>query len=234
MSLRLDNLRHIYTSPAGETRQVLDIPHWRVEAGQQVLLRGVSGSGKTTLLNIIAGLLHPTQGQVWYDLRDMGEQSLYALREETRDRLRARAVGYIFQNHHLLASLTALENVVMPMAFARVHPAREWRPLALALLEKVGLADFADYRPAKLSTGQRLRVAIARALANRPPLLLADEPTAALDPASGEAVMRLMQDTCRQQGALLLVASHDPALAALFDCTLHLQAGQLMLGGSVA
>lgn len=223
MSLRVENLGHVYQSPVGEARTVLHIPAWTVQTGEQLLIRGVSGSGKTTLFNILAGLLHPTQGTVWYD-----QQSLYALPEEQRDRFRARQTGYVFQNHHLLPALTALENVVMPMAFARSVPAARWRTRARDLLAQVGLADYLAYRPGQLSTGQRLRVALARALANTPRLLLADEPTAALDAASGQVVMDLLQTVCHEHNAMLLVASHDPAWVTRFAQVLDLTNGGLI------
>lgn len=229
MSLRLEGLRHVYKNPSGEARQVLDIPAWSLCAGDQVLVRGVSGSGKTTLFNILAGLLRPTAGHVYYGLASGAEQSLYALSEEVRDRFRARMVGYVFQNHHLLPSLTALENVVMPMAYARRLPAPQWKKAGRELLAQVGLSAFADYRPAQLSTGQRLRVAVARALANTPRLLLADEPTAALDPDSSQQVMALLQTTCRDHATILIVASHDPLLDTLFETEVHLQQGRFEL-----
>jgi putative ABC transport system ATP-binding protein len=224
--VRVAGLRHHFISPTGELRAVLEIGDWRFDAGAQTLLRGVSGSGKTTLFNILAGLLTPTEGAVYFGLSD-GEAALYALPEEARDRFRARQVGYVFQNHLLIGALTALENVVMPMAFARAVPSTRWRARAHDLLAGVGLADFAGYRPGQLSTGQRLRVAIARALANNPRLLLADEPTAALDEASGAMVLDLLQDACRQNAAILLVASHDPALVERFDRVVDLRAGRL-------
>jgi putative ABC transport system ATP-binding protein len=202
---------------------VLHIQQWEVLHGEQVLLRGVSGSGKTTLLNIIAGLLTPTEGQVWF--RD---KSLYALPESRRDRFRAGNIGYIYQMHHLLPALTALENVVMPLAFARQNPAREWKKRAQHLLECVGLAEFQFHRPAQLSAGQRLRVAVARALAVNPPVVLADEPTAALDQDSGALVMNFIQDTCRQHHCTLITASHDPALAWRFDSIYDLMEGRLI------
>ncbi len=220
--ISLHGLSHIYRSPAGDSRPVVQIDDWNLESGEQALLRGVSGSGKTTLLNILAGLLHPTGGVVCF-----GEQSLYALPEATRDHFRARNIGYIFQSHHLLAELTALENVVAPLAFAGQRPRGQWRGHALALLESVGLGDHADYRPRQLSTGQRLRVAVARALVNAPPLVLADEPTAALDAESSNAVMDLLQATCRAHNATLICASHDPAVEQRFDKVVYLRAGHL-------
>lgn len=229
MNLRLENLVHIYKSPAATDRRVLDIPLWELAAGQQVLLRGVSGSGKTTLFNIISGLLIPTDGVVWF-----GEQSLYQLDSAQRDRFRAQTIGYIFQTHHLLAPLTAIENIVMPMAFARKYPRSEWKKRAQHLLERVGLADYGRYRPAQMSTGQRLRVAVARALANDPPMLLADEPTAALDPDAVGAVMDLVQETAHEDNAILIVASHDPALNDRFDAITHLSNGHLTTENNVS
>ncbi|MGL4651726.1 MAG: ABC transporter ATP-binding protein, partial [Caldilineaceae bacterium] len=186
------------------------------------LLRGVSGSGKTTLLNILSGMLPPTAGQVWLD-----DEPLYMLSESGRDLLRARTIGYVFQSHLLVPTLSALENVEMPLVFARELGAAERRSRALAGLDRLGLADFARHRPVQLSTGQRLRVAVARALVNRPRLLLADEPTAALDPDSGVRVVDLLQSASREQGSTLIVSSHDPALNRRFDRTIDLHTGKL-------
>ncbi|MBC8098708.1 MAG: ABC transporter ATP-binding protein [Armatimonadetes bacterium] len=222
MTLRLDALVHTYTAPSGEQHTVLHIPAWEAYAGAQILLRGVSGSGKTTLFNIIAGLMRPTSGTVWH-----GDQALYALPEARRDQFRARNIGYVFQTHHLIPSLTALENVIMPLAFARVLPQRSWQRRATELLTQVGLAGHIQYRPHQLSTGQRLRIAVARALANTPRVLLADEPTAALDTESGALVMDLLQRICHESNAVLLVASHDPALMTRFETVVDLQGGLL-------
>lgn len=224
MTVTLKDIVHIYRSPSEEPRTVLDIAHWRVEPGEQWLVRGVSGSGKTTLFNIMTGLLHPTKGTVHYE-----DTSLYRLPEAQRDRFRARNVGYVFQNHFLLNTLTAIENVKMPMAFARSAPAGEWESRARELLTQVGLADHLDYRPAQMSTGQRMRVAVARALANNPGIIFADEPTASLDAATGEIVMDLIQQQCEENNAILLVASHDPALEDRFTQFANLTAGELSL-----
>jgi ABC-type lipoprotein export system ATPase subunit len=223
MSLGIAGLQHTYTSPAGETRKVLDIGDYALADGDQLLLRGVSGSGKTTFFNILAGLLHPSQGQVLYD-----EKSLYSLREAERDRFRARHVGYVFQNHMLLPSLTALDNVMTPLAFAGSIPSGERKERARSLLAQLGIAEYAGYRPRALSTGQRLRVAIARALANSPSVLLADEPTAALDSAAAGAVMDLLQQSCREHQSILVVSSHDPALDSRFERVVDLRQGRLI------
>lgn len=223
MKLSYDALVHAYRSPSGEARQVLDIANWDIEPSQQILLRGVSGSGKTTLFNITAGLLAPTEGQVVFDDKFI----LNELSERKRDRFRATYVGYVFQNHYLLPALTALDNVIMPMAFAKILPRPQWRNRATELLEKVGLDDHISYRPAQLSTGQRLRVGVARALANYPKIVLADEPTASLDESSADEVMDLIQETCRELNAILMVSSHDPALMSRFETIANLHAGRV-------
>lgn len=220
--IRIEGLRHVYRTPALEERTVLSVDQWQAQAGEQVLLRGISGSGKTTLLNILAGLLPPTAGAV-----TLGGRSLYSLPESGRDHLRATAIGYVFQMHHLAPTLSALENVEMPLIFGRQLRGKARRARAGELLAAVGLAEFAHYRPAQLSTGQRLRVAVARALAAQPALVLADEPTAALDVQSRDLVMSLLHESCRGRGATLIVASHDPALAQRFDRVIDLHGGAL-------
>lgn len=223
MSIHIDHLTHTYRSAAADERPVLDIERWHIEPGEQILLRGVSGSGKTTLFNVMTGLLQPTQGQVWYD-----DLSLYSLSEAERDRFRARNIGYIFQNHFLLETMTAAENVEMPLAFARQSAPAQRQRRAQELLGQVGLAERLTYYPRQLSTGQRMRVAIARALANQPKVLFADEPTAALDETSSETAMNLIQATCRENNAILIVASHDPALTQRLSAIVDLQAGQIV------
>lgn len=223
--LRLTHVEHIYRSAGLEARRVLALERWSVAPGTQVLLRGVSGSGKTTLLNILAGLLTPTSGTV-----EICGQRLLAMGEAARDRFRARHIGYIYQSHYLLP-MSALDNVEMPLAFMGQAPAAR-RQTALACLQRVGLADRVAHRPAQLSMGQRLRVAIARALVARPAILLADEPTAALDPQTAEQTMDLIQDVCREAGAILICASHDPALVARFQVQYQLQDGHLLRSSS--
>lgn len=220
--LRLNSLIHTYTANGLAPRTVLDIPTWQVAHGEQILLRGVSGSGKTTLLNLLSGLLTPTQGQV-----EVVGQRLDALSEAARDRFRAQRIGYVFQTHNLLP-FSALENVAMPLAFLGVPP-RHYRPRAAESLAQVGLAEWQHHKPHQLSAGQRLRVAVARALIAKPALLLADEPTAALDPETVAQVMDLIQGVCRAQNATLIVASHDPALGERFAQVPELRDGRLQM-----
>jgi len=177
-----------------------------VAPGEFLAIVGPSGSGKSTLLHLLGAVDAATSGSV----RIAGSE-VAGLGERERARLRLRRVGLVFQRFHLLPMLTALENVEVPMAEARV-PRRERRDRAGALLDRVGLGDRLRHRPGELSGGQRQRVAIARALANRPPLLLADEPTGELDRATGRAMLELFR-AIREDGTALVVATHDPQLA---------------------
>lgn len=229
MSLDIRDLSHTYSGHGVDDRTVLQtISAAQLADGDQVLLRGISGSGKTTLLNILAGILQPSTGSV-----TLNDQSLYELSEAKRDRYRNQHIGYVYQNHYLLPTLSAMENVAMPLAFAgRSKQDREQQ--ALDLLAAVDVEEFATYRPAQLSTGQRMRVAAVRALANHPHLLLADEPTAALDQDAAVKVMDLLQQTCSELGAILIVASHDPGLGDRFSIVWDLNEGQLSVSDTTA
>lgn len=211
--LEIENLAKSFRAPDGTRHEVLDVPGFVLESGRHVALRGTSGSGKTTLLHCIAGILTPDAGRILLDGVDMA-----ALPEARRDRVRATSLGYVFQTFNLLQGFTALENVLLGMAFGgRADPAR-----ASALLAQLGLGDKERHFPRQLSTGQQQRVALARALANRPKLVLADEPTASLDPAAARDAIALLHDACRREGAALLMVSHSPELLAGFDETLDL------------
>jgi ABC-type lipoprotein export system ATPase subunit len=189
-----------FRAPGGEIRRVLDLPSFRLESGEQAALRGASGSGKTTLLHLIAGVLVPDRGTVRVEGAEIS-----SLPEAARDAVRARRIGYVFQSIHLLRGYTALENVEMAMRFGPgADPAR-----ARALLSRVGLGDRMRDLPRQLSSGQQQRVAVARALANRPVLVLADEPTAHLDPELSVAVLALLREVCAENAAALLLVTHD-------------------------
>ena len=187
---------------------MIDVPAFSLDAGQQVALCGTSGSGKTTFLNLIAGILLPDEGRIELDGCSVSETS-----EAGRDRLRARTIGYIFQTFNLLQGYTCIENVLLGMSFGPGAD-RRW---ASELLERVGLGQRLDHFPRQLSTGQQQRVAVARALANRPKLVLADEPTGNLDPASAAESLGLVRETCRENGAALLLVSHDRKVLGQFD-----------------
>ncbi len=207
MVLQVENLIKRYRSPEGETHTVIDVPAFAMQPGEQIALRGESGSGKTTLLNLIAGILAPDEGAIQVDGQWMTGRS-----EAARDQLRAERIGYIFQTFNLLHGYSALENVELAMRFGvgldRDH--------AKSLLERVGLADRVRYRPSQLSVGQQQRVAVARALANRPSLVLADEPTGNLDTRRAADAMAIIRDVCRENNAALLLVSHDQRMLDQF------------------
>jgi ABC-type lipoprotein export system ATPase subunit len=202
------DLRKSYRSPDGETTLVVDVPRFTLAAGEHAALRGVSGSGKTTLLNLVAGILQADAGRILVD-----DEEMTRLPESGRDRLRARAIGYVFQTFNLLQGYTALENVMLGMMFGPGADA----VAATALLERVGLGNRLHYRPRQLSVGQQQRVAVARALANQPRLVLADEPTGNLDPRHGREALALIREVCRERDAALLLVSHDESVLAQFD-----------------
>jgi ABC-type lipoprotein export system ATPase subunit len=211
VSLHLHEVKKTYVGPDGSFVPVIDVDDITVADGEQVALIGTSGSGKTTLLHLIAGIVTPDSGRIVYKLGgDEGDVDLARLDEARRDVFRGRHVGYVFQTHHLLGGFTALENVLLGMSFTGRKADRAW---AVKLLTEVGLKDRLDYRPSKLSVGQQQRVAVARALANRPKLVLADEPTGALDAANAQQVLELIRKLCAEVGASLLLVSHDLNIA---------------------
>ena len=209
MAVHLVNLKKQYVAPDGSVVPVIDVESFALEDGQQTALIGTSGSGKTTLLHLIAGIVRPDSGQILFGA---GPQTidLAALSEARRDVFRGQHIGYIFQNHHLLPGFTALENVLLGMSFTGRRHDRAW---AKHLLGEVGLTIRLDYRPEKLSLGQQQRVAVARALANRPLLVLADEPTGALDEKNAQQVLELIRRLCDEVKASLLLVSHDLNIA---------------------
>ena len=195
-------------SKAYGTHRVVDVAEFSLAAGAQVALRGESGSGKTTFLHLIAGILAPDAGRI-----ELAGRNVAALGEAARDRLRAETIGYIFQTFNLLQGHTVLENVELGMAFGRGVD----RAHAEALLRRVGLGDKLRHYPRQLSTGQQQRVAVARALANRPKLVLADEPTGNLDARNGREALALIREVCRENGAALLLVSHDEGVLSQFE-----------------
>ena len=197
-----------YRSPDGVEAAVVDVPRFSLDAGQHVALRGASGSGKTTFLNLIAGILRADSGEI-----SVSGESTTGRSEAGRDLVRARHIGYVFQTFNLLQGYTALENVLLGMMFG---PGPDPQ-FARTLLDRVGLRDRANYRPRQLSVGQQQRVALARAVANRPRLVLADEPTGNLDPHHATESLRTMRELCAETGAALLLVSHDPIVLEQFD-----------------
>jgi putative ABC transport system ATP-binding protein len=207
--LEITALRKGFARPEGGRGEVIDVPALQLAAGEHLALRGASGSGKTTLLHLIAGILPADAGSIVVD-----HEAMTGRGEVARDRLRAAKIGCVFQAFHLLQGLTAEENVRLGMLFG---PRGVERDRAAALLARVGLADRARYRPRQLSLGQQQRVAVARALAGRPRLVLADEPTGSLDRAAARVAVALIREVCREEGAALLLVSHDEEVLAGFE-----------------
>jgi ABC-type lipoprotein export system ATPase subunit len=207
--LHLKNVIKSYRDPGGRPLPVLDVAEFRVARGEQLVLAGASGSGKTTLLHIIAGISRPDSGSVRVDGID-----LCLLGEAECDAFRAERIGYVYQTFNLLDNFTALENVLLGMKFAG---GRLDKPRARQLLTRVGLAQRMHHRPGMLSVGEQQRVAVARALANRPKVILADEPTANVDTGHQQQILDLLRETCREEEVALVLVTHTPEVAAQFS-----------------
>ncbi|MBG88659.1 MAG: ABC transporter ATP-binding protein [Verrucomicrobiales bacterium] len=206
--LEVSQLKKSYVGPEGDRQTVVDVEAFSLDAETQLALCGESGTGKTTFLNLIAGILPPDSGSVSVAGSDMANLS-----EGKRDRVRANHIGYIFQTFNLLQGYTCLENVLLGMSFG---PGAD-REFARKILDRVGLGHRVHHYPRQLSTGQQQRVAVARALANKPQLVLADEPTGNLDHANAEEALKLIRETCGENKAALLLVSHDEKILAQFD-----------------
>ncbi len=207
------------SSPEGTLTILADVS-FRVRAGESVAVVGPSGAGKSTLLALLAGLDLPTEGYVTLNGTNLSE-----LDEDGRARVRADSVGFVFQSFHLVPSLNALENVMLPLELAG-HG--EPRGAALEIIRQVGLGDRYRHYPAQLSGGEKQRVAIARAFATEPAVLFADEPTGNLDTRTGATIMELMFDLNRRSSTTLILVTHDKALAGRCDRVLSLDAGRLI------
>jgi putative ABC transport system ATP-binding protein len=217
----VDHLNMLYRTGPIEVHALKDAS-FTVPRGQMLAVRGRSGSGKTTLLNLIGGLDEPESGRVQVDGHEvtaLDENGLLALRRNT--------VGFVFQSFGLIPVLSAAENIGVPMRLVRMS-ATERDDRVQLLLGLVGLSEHANQRPYELSGGQQQRVAIARALANRPQLLIADEPTGQLDSQTGRSIMQLIQALVRSQSVTAIVATHDPVLLNLADRVIELRDGAIV------
>jgi ABC-type lipoprotein export system ATPase subunit len=212
--LLVENVQKSYREPDGSSLAVLDVPRLELAAGEQVVIRGRSGGGKTTLLNAIAGLTTVDKGRIQINGTDITR-----LPEVARDRFRARQIGFVFQTFNLLAGFTAIENVLLGMTFTGQ---RRDASRAEELLKRVGLGQRLTHKPAALSVGEQQRVAVARALVNRPVLLLADEPTANIDPAHQQQVIDLLREVCRAENVAMLLVTHADEVSRQFERVEHL------------
>jgi len=210
MIIKLSDFEVVFNS-GNDALKVLDIPHWSIKEGDRVAIWGPSGCGKSTLLYTLAGLMPATNGSI-----SVCDHELNSMSEVQRDSFRARYVGFIFQNFNLLHGFTALENVLVGMTFS---PRKPDVAEAEHLLHEVGLSHRLTYLPSRLSAGEQQRVAVARALANRPRLLLADEPTASLHPVNKKDVLRLLLNMCDRHGCTLLIVTHEREVISLFNNT---------------
>ena len=218
--IAVENVSHYFGSGRLRKQILFDVTTI-VEPGEVVIMTGPSGSGKTTLLTLIGALRSTQEGSLkvlGQELRGGSENKLVELR---------RNIGYIFQAHNLLNSLRAWQNVQMSIELHAEIPASESRDRAEAMLEAVGLADWANQYPNELSGGQKQRVAIARALVCNPKLVLADEPTAALDKKSGRDVVEIMHDLAKKQGSAIVLVTHDNRILDLADRIIHMEDGRL-------
>ncbi len=219
MVLKAENVGKQVSSPEGELTILADVT-LDIEAGESVAVVGASGAGKSTLLALLAGLDEPSTGRIW-----LNGAELTALDEDGRAAVRAQHVGFVFQSFHLVPSLTAIENVMLPLELAGRPDARA---SALDVLEKVGLTARKAHYPRQLSGGEQQRVAIARAFVTHPAVLFADEPTGNLDTVTGERVMQLLFDLNAASHATLVLVTHDKALASRCSRIVRLDAGRMV------
>ncbi len=218
--IQLDALRKYYVM--GEfTIKALDDVSLSIDHGEYTAIMGPSGSGKSTLMHLIGCLDTPTEGKIFIDSDDTSQ-----LTEEDLAYLRNAKIGFVFQQFNLLMKMTALDNVMTPLMYAGYH-LRERRVIAEAALEQVGLSDRMKHRPNELSGGQKQRIAIARALVNNPSIILADEPTGALDTVTGEQIMDLFEEI-NQQGKTVIMVTHDPEVSTRCRRTINLRDGRIV------
>jgi len=224
--LKLEQISKNYVAAEGAAPvAVLRDLTFNIASGESIAIVGPSGSGKSTLLNIIGTLDHPTSGRIWLDGQDLSQ-----LDEEKLAGIRNGQMGFVFQSHHLLPQCSVLENVLVPTIADKKSKTRDGaQTRAEKLLKRVGLGERLHHRPGQLSGGERQRVAVVRALINQPKLLLADEPTGALDRASAQGLAQLLVELNREENVTLIVVTHAPDLARQMGRVLELRDGQLVI-----
>lgn len=225
MLLEIKNIFKKITEPSGEVITVSRAEQLMLDKGGQMLLTGPSGSGKTTLLHMIAGLLSPSGGEIYFN-----GVRIDNMPERQRDLWRARNIGYVFQKLNLIEALTAEENILLAGYFADADMAA-LKKRAAELLERVGLFNKKDVLPGKLSIGEQQRVAVVRAVINNPVLLLADEPTASLDAENSRVVLGLLRGLCSENGAALILSTHDESIKQQFDEWFDIKSGRFITYG---
>ncbi|MBN1256291.1 MAG: ABC transporter ATP-binding protein [Planctomycetes bacterium] len=218
--VRAHGVKRVYHRGSEEVQALRGV-YLNIYRGEYVCVMGPSGSGKTTFFNMIGGLDSPTSGRVFIDEVDMAQLNAHELAF-----LRCRKIGYVFQSYNLNTVMTALNNVMLPMLFAGKHP-DDARSYAMELLEKVGLGDRWNHRPMAMSGGQQQRVAIARALANRPSLLLCDEPTGNLDLKTGKEIHQLLSNLHKNENATIICATHDHNMLLASDRMVWIRDGEI-------
>jgi ABC-type lipoprotein export system ATPase subunit len=217
---RLDRVSKVYDTAAARIT-ALEQLSWEVKAGEAVALMGPSGCGKTTILNLLGGMDRPTGGDIW-----VNGANVASMTERQLEEYRLRQVGFVFQFFNLIPSLSAVENLELPMLIAG-RPPEERRARAEALLETVGLRQKGFKRPEELSGGEQQRVAVCLALVNDPPLVLADEPTGNLDSANAKIISGMLVDLARERGKTVIIASHDPKVVETFPRVFHMRDGAI-------
>lgn len=217
--IRLEDIEKVYRTDAGEVR-ALDGVSLHVQAGEFIAIMGASGSGKSTMMNIIGLLDDPTAGRYFLDGTDVSK-----LDDDTRSKLRGRLFGFVFQSYNLVPRMTAVEQVELPLLYQRL---RNRRQMAMEALARVGLADRANHHPNQLSGGQQQRVAIARSLVVHPNVILADEPTGALDTRTSEEVMGIFADLAREHQITVVVVTHEQNIAEFTNRTVRMRDGRII------
>ncbi|MEX2218311.1 MAG: ABC transporter ATP-binding protein [Phycisphaerales bacterium] len=222
--IQLRDIYKIYRAGELETPVLRGITA-EIERGELVALMGASGSGKTTLMNILGCLDRPTSGEYWFE-----NEEISRLSSDQRAELRSRRIGFVFQSFNLLPRTTALENVLMPVTYSTAATEREARARAERLLERVGLKDRMTFHPSKLSGGMQQRVAIARSLINGPSLLLADEPTGALDTKTSQEILAMIKQLNEEDALTVVIVTHDPGVAAHARRIIRISDGRIVNG----